>query len=50
MDEEGWDLVGFCYRPQESQGNQEGEIVLRCIKFKTELVDVVGAILPKRET
>lgn len=50
MDEEGWDLAGFCSRSQESRGNQEGEIVLRCIKFKAELVEVVGAALPKRES
>lgn len=37
MDEEGWDLVGFCYRPQESQGNQEGEIVLRWKKTSVML-------------
>lgn len=47
MDEEGWDLAGFCSRSQKSEGNQEGEILLRCINVKAELVEVVEAALPR---
>lgn len=50
MDEEGWDLAGFCSSSQKSEGNREGEILLRCINVKAELVEVVGAALPKRDT
>jgi hypothetical protein len=40
MDEEGRDLAGFCSRQPESRGYHEGGIVLRCTKFKAELVEV----------
>lgn len=37
---QGRDLAGFCSRQPESRGYHEGGIVLRCTKFKAELVEV----------